>query len=182
MTVLTSVLTNLSSFTNTVKLKSAIFTYIAAQCVSQADIRQLSSAFKVLDKNGDGKVSKDELLVVYKEIIGGLDPEKEVNTIMQNVDTDGSGFIDYTEFIQASLNKEIMFSKTNLAQAFGMFDKDGNGSITAAEIREIFSSGELGEDIVWQAILKQVDENGDGEIDLKEFQAILLEKYNDIKV
>lgn len=176
--VLGSVLSNLSTFTNTVKLKSAIFTYIAAQCISQDDIHQLTNAFKILDKNGDGKVSKDELLVIYKEIVGGVNPEKEVENIMRNVDVDGSGFIDYTEFIQASLNREIMFSKENLMKAFGMFDKDGNGCITAAEIAEIFSEGQLGEDAVWQGVLKQVDKNGDGEIDLKEFQAILLDKFN----
>ena len=162
-------------------MKSAIFTYIAAQCVSQTDIKELTNAFKVLDKNGDGMVSQEELLVVYKQIVGGLNPEKEVENIMRNVDTDGSGFIDYTEFIQASLNKEVIFSKNNLERAFKMFDKDGSGTISAIEIGEIFSGGQLGEDAVWQEILKQVDKNGDGEIDLKEFQAILLDKYNTIK-
>lgn len=175
--VLSTVLKNLSTFTNTVKLKSAIFTFIAAQCVSQSDIKDLTNAFKLLDKNGDGKVSKDELLVIYKEIVGGVNPEKEVEYIMSQVDTDGSGFIDYTEFIQASLSKEVMLSKENLLKAFGVFDTDGSGSITAAEIAEILSEGKVGEDAVWQGILKQVDKNGDGEIDLKEFQALLLERF-----
>lgn len=178
--VLASVLTNLSSFTNTVKLKSAIFTYIATQCVSQKDIRELTNAFKLLDKNGDGKVSKEELLVVYKDIAGSVNAEKDVDNIMRNVDTDGSGFIDYTEFIQASLNKEIMFSKANLEKAFSLFDKDKNGNITAEEIAEIFSSGELGEDNMWKGILKQVDINGDGLIDLKEFHSILLDKCTEM--
>ena len=179
--VLGSVLTNLSNFTNTVKLKSAIFTYIAAQCVSQGDLRELTNAFKLLDRNGDGKVSKEELLVVYKEVAGGVNPERDVENIMRNVDTDGSGFIDYTEFIQATLNREVMFSKANLDKAFGLFDKDKNGNITAEEIAEIFSEGQLGEDHVWKGILKQVDKNGDGQIDLKEFHEILLDKYAEIK-
>lgn len=174
--VLTNILKNLSTFTNTVKLKSAIFTFIAAQCVSQTDTKDLANAFKLLDKNGDGKVSKEELLVIYKEFVGGINPEKEVDYIMSQVDVDGSGYIDYTEFIQASLSKEIMLSKENLSKAFGVFDTDNSGSITVAEIAEIFSEGKMGEDAVWQGILKQVDKNGDGQIDLKEFQSLLLEQ------
>ena len=126
-------------------------------------------------------MSKEELLVVYKEVGGGVNPEKDVENIMRNVDTDGSGFIDYTEFIQATLAREVLFSKANLDKAFALFDKDKNGNISAEEIAEIFSEGQLGEDNVWKGILKQVDKNGDGQIDLKEFHEILLDKYAEIK-
>lgn len=54
---------------------------------------------------------------------------------MAMVDTDGSGAIDYSEFITASVNKSNTLSKDNLKSAFKMFDKDGNGSISADELR-----------------------------------------------
>jgi calcium-dependent protein kinase len=179
--LLESVLSNLSLFTNTIKLKNAIFTYVATQCMSQAELKELNSAFKQLDKNSDGKLSKEELFAVYKQKFEGKTSEKEVENIMKNVDTDKSGFIDYTEFIQASLNQKIMFSKSNLEQAFRTFDIDGNGIITASEIAEIFSHDFIGEDAVWQGVLNQVDKNGDGNIDLKEFESILFDRYNSIQ-
>jgi Ca2+-binding EF-hand superfamily protein len=44
-----------------------------------------------------------------------------------------------------------------------MFDKDGNGSISRQEIKEFFSMQDHNEDFV-QDLIKEVDENGDGEV------------------
>ena len=52
-----------------------------------------------------------------------------------------------------------------------MFDKDSSGIISADEIREVLCFGganSLSTEAV-DAIIKQVDENGDGEIQFDEF-------------
>ena len=53
-----------------------------------------------------------------------------------------------------------------------MFDKDGSGKIDSAEIQALLSGEEFG-DVYSKAQLEQaireVDENGDGEIDFEEF-------------
>ena len=56
---------------------------------------------------------------------------------MKQVDMNNSGFIDYTEFIMASSKKEVLLSKNNLDAAFKAFDRDGNGKISADELKEI---------------------------------------------
>jgi Ca2+-binding EF-hand superfamily protein len=50
-----------------------------------------------------------------------------------------------------------------------MFDKDGSGNISADEIREVLGFGGSLSDKQISQIIKQVDENGDGEIDFDEF-------------
>ena len=52
--------------------------------------------------------------------------EKEVNAIMESVDTDGSGSIEYSEFVIATVNRKKLLSNENLEHAFAMFDKVGN--------------------------------------------------------
>jgi len=173
---LVNVLTDLSSFHSSSKLRNAILTFISAQQVTYQDTKKLEKAFGALDKNGDGTVSQEELLEVYKEVIGGPSPEKDVENIMRNVDVDRSGCIDYTEFIQACLAHEILYSKKNLESAFRLFDKDGSGTISATELKEILSDGKMSSDSVWAEIIDEVDQNGDGEIDLREFHSILVQK------
>jgi len=56
-----------------------------------------------------------------------------------------------------------------------MFDKDGEGTISADEIREVLSFGgsnALNAEAI-DGIIKQVDENGDGEIQFEEFVAMM---------
>ena len=53
---------------------------------------------------------------------------------MKAVDTDGSGVIEFQEFMDLmSENNEI--SEEDVMDAFRLFDKDGNGTINRAEIK-----------------------------------------------
>lgn len=58
--------------------------------------------------------------------------------------------------------------------AFSAFDVDGNGTISANELRKIFEAHSGMEDTIWQQIIEQVDKNGDGEIDINEFKDMML--------
>jgi calcium-dependent protein kinase len=54
-----------------------------------------------------------------------------------------------------------------------MFDKDGSGSISSDEIKEILGFGKaISEEAVLE-IIKQVDANGDGEISFEEFSTMM---------
>ena len=97
--------------------------------------------------------------------------DEEVEAMFNAVDTDKSGFIDYSEFVVAAMNEATLTSNEKMQAAFKMFDKDGSGIISADEIREVLQFGgtnALSKEAV-DAIIKQVDENGDGEISYEEF-------------
>ena len=54
-----------------------------------------------------------------------------------------------------------------------MFDQDGGGSISIDEVKQILSFGQNLDDAAVNLIIKQVDENGDGEISFDEFQKMM---------
>ena len=55
-----------------------------------------------------------------------------------------------------------------------MFDKDGSGMITPSEIKTVLTGGDSKiPNAIIDAIIKQVDKNGDGEISLQEFQDLM---------
>ena len=169
-------LDGLKSFQKSSKLRDAVNTFITTQCVSVADTKELRKVFKDMDKNGDGKLSREELLEYYSKEMGPEQANKEVNRIMSEVDTDNSGYVDYTEFIKATIDFKTITSAGFLKRAFDVFDKDGSGSISASELKRLLAGGNICEDNIWSEIIKNVDSNGDGEIDFREFERIILSK------
>lgn len=174
--LLTSALTRLKAFNRNCKLKDAILTFIASQVITQAEERELAQVFFSLDRNGDGRISKTELLAKYGEIVGVVEAEREVSEIMQKIDLDGSGFIDYKEFLKASMEKSKTANKESLDAAFKMFDRDGDGRISAEELRWVLSGGMV-QDSSWEGLLREIDTNQDGEIDLREFMALVQSSF-----
>ncbi|CAG9313942.1 unnamed protein product [Blepharisma stoltei] len=174
--VMQSALSNLKGFHNNNKLRDAVQTFIATQCISQQDTKDMREAFRAMDTNGDGKLSKEELLAQYVRTMGPEMAEVEVNRIMAEADSDNNGFIDYTEFLKATLDLKTAMSAENLKVAFDVFDKDGSGKISTLELKRILEGGAQTEKSLWNMIVNEVDLNGDGEIDFSEFQNIILSK------
>jgi len=61
-----------------------------------------------------------------------------------------------------------------------MFDKDGSGVISADEIKEVLGFGGHLDNKAIDVIIKQVDENGDGEISFEEF-VLMMKKIGEWK-
>ena len=96
-------LTNLKNFNIEQKLQQATITYLVSQLAQKDDLAELQRAFKALDKNSDGKLSRDELVEGYRQIFGDM-AEVEVDKILLRVDANGSGEIDYSGKLKDFLN------------------------------------------------------------------------------
>ena len=70
----------------------------------------------------------------YTQTIGKEEAEKTVEDIMNSVDADNSGLINYSEFLMAAMDKKKAVQEDKLKKAFDMFDRDGNGVITEDEL------------------------------------------------
>ena len=94
----------------------------------------------------------------------------DVKEMLKECDTDKSGFIDYTEFLTATVNKAQAYSKERLKEVFNIFDKNGDGKISLDELKTVLG-GNGKSDEMFRRMIKEADTNGDGEIDLEEFIA-----------
>ena len=64
----------------------------------------------------------------------------------------------------------------NLRAAFQMFDTDGSGKIDASEVKNLLEGDDFKDQISkdsLSSLIKEVDVNGDGEIDFEEFLAMM---------
>jgi calcium-dependent protein kinase len=165
---------HLKAFTASSKLKQAVHVFIAAQLISKEERDQLTLAFKALDTNNDGRLSREELMEGLRASLPEAEVASKVSCILKNCDADMSGFIDYTEFLSASLTMDSSHNTAALKACFSMFDTDHSGTISLAELRGMLDPELLQSDLAWQGLLREADANGDGEIDLSEFQQLVL--------
>jgi calcium-dependent protein kinase len=80
--VLNSVLTNIKGFASSAKLKDAIHCFIATQLIASKETKELTDAFMAMDVNGDGRLSKEEMLAMYTTKMGKDRATDEVEQIM----------------------------------------------------------------------------------------------------
>ncbi len=117
-------LNNMRNFKTQHKLQEAALTYIASQLTTSQEKEKLQNTFIMLDLNGDGRLSTDEIITAFKRFFDADFPvEKETESIMSQLDIDNNGYIDYTEFVLATINKKRLLSKERLYLAFAIFDR-----------------------------------------------------------
>mmetsp|Transcript_2200 Transcript_2200/g.7258 ORF Transcript_2200/g.7258 Transcript_2200/m.7258 type:complete len:229 (-) Transcript_2200:42-728(-) len=147
----------------------------AADDLTEDQIAEFYDAFNLFDEDGSGSISADELSYVIHQL-GQTATEAEVQAMIAEIDEDGSGAIEFPEFLTMLVRKmRDTDTKDEILTAFKAFDRDGNGYISAAELRTVMRN--LGEDLSereMNEIISQADANCDGEIDVDEFATYIM--------
>ena len=118
-------------------MKQAALAFIASHLTQDDEKRDLDVIFKAIDINGDGNLSKEEVLLGYEKHFGIEITEEQVDEMFDRIDLDGNGTIDYTEFVMATISEANLVTNERLKQAFKMFDKDNSGALSPDEIKDV---------------------------------------------
>merc|ERR1711962_144401 len=153
-----------------------------ADQLTEEQIAEFKEAFSLFDKDGDGTITTKELGTVMRSL--GQNPtEAELQDMINEVDADGNGTIDFPEFLTMMARKmKDTDSEEEIREAsntlnFRVFDKDGNGFISAAELRHVMTN--LGEKLTDEEVdemIKEADIDGDGQVKYDEFVKMMTSK------
>ncbi|KAL5009277.1 hypothetical protein ScPMuIL_014858 [Solemya velum] len=148
-----------------------------ADQLTEEQIAEFKEAFSLFDKDGDGTITTKELGTVMRSL--GQNPtEAELQDMINEVDADGNGTIDFPEFLTMMARKmKDTDSEEEIREAFRVFDKDGNGFISAAELRHVMTN--LGEKLTDEEVdemIREADIDGDGQVNYEEFVTMMTSK------
>ncbi|KAF0905008.1 hypothetical protein E2562_000820 [Oryza meyeriana var. granulata] len=139
---------------------------------------EIERVFTRFDADGDGRISPSELAAVSRAIApppsesaGG----REVAAMMDELDTDRDGYVDLGEFAAFhGRGRGDAEHEAELRAAFDVYDVDGDGRITAAELGKVL--GQIGEGCSAEEckrMIASVDVDGDGCVGFEEFKKMM---------
>lgn len=97
--------------------------------------------------------------------------------MIKSVDDNGDGEIDFEEFLILMSSKKPSSDDPDkeLRDAFAVFDSDGSGSISRSELKKLMKNlGQTLSDAELDAMMDEVDTDGNGEIDFEEFKTMMV--------
>lgn len=168
-------LRNLKTFRAEFQLQGAIVSYVVYQLASKEEREDLTNTFMLLDEDNDGKLTREDLIKAYEKM--GEDPESVrtfVDSIIKNIDKSEKGYIDYTEYMTASLSKRRLFTEDRLNQAFKLFDETDQGFISVENFKTILNKGEFAQidESLWSALIQEATQ-GEDKINFENFQKMM---------
>ncbi|KAF5454675.1 hypothetical protein F2P56_024322 [Juglans regia] len=145
------------------------------EVLSEEQIAEFQEAFCLFDKDGDGSITIEELANAIRSLDQNPTQE-ELQTMINEVDVDGNGTIEFGEFLNLMARKmKENEAEEELKEAFKVFDQDQDGYISPNELRHVMINLEerLTDEEVDQMI-RDADLDGDGLINYEEFVRMML--------
>ena len=171
---------NIKKFKSENKLQQAALAFLVHNSLHLPEIKDLVKIFRGLDGNGDGRITKIEMCDALTRLYGLPDIEEEVDEIYRNVDNDNNGYIEYEEYIRASIDKASVLSEGVLKYTFKYFDKDGSGQISGDEIGKVLFSGldQKTSEKFTKELMAEIDSDSNAEINYDEFKTMMIKLFN----
>lgn len=140
---------------------------------TEAQINECKEAFALWDKDGDQRIHTREVGQVIRAV-GQMPSEEDIKRITDSI---SSSTIDFPEFLTIlARTSKPPASEEEIKEAFRVFDKEGDGTVSASEMRHVLTN--LGEKLTEDEIdefIREADDDGDGQIKYVEFVRMMME-------
>jgi Ca2+-binding EF-hand superfamily protein len=158
--------------------------------MSTAELNLITKVFKDLDKDGDGILNANDILLSIKEycpeLAGQFETERADAFSMINIGVTerpprpeigsyykNDEFLSYSRFCMAAMNQSVLINKDKIKSAFNLFDADESGTVTQEELKYILDFLNIMTDEEIEEFIKRYDSDANNTINRKEFRSIL---------
>jgi calcium-dependent protein kinase len=168
---------NLLNYTFHSKIQQLVIAFLVHNLPTTDSKRNILKLYRYFNLSGDCKLTKEELINGLKKYKNKEEIDEKVDNLFLLLDSDNNGQIEYEEFLRACIDKKEILTEEYLKYAFKFLDKENKGKLSVQEINNAFL-GKGNEDKLFEIALtkdiSEVDGDGDGIINFKEFKQLML--------
>eukprot|EP00128_Syssomonas_multiformis_P008865 Colp12_sorted_trinity150504_noHs@23796 len=142
---------------------------------TEEQLSEYKEAFSLYDKKGDGKVDSADLGAALRAL--GQNPtESEVKKLIVEIDPNGTKRLGFEEVLPLlAVTKKEHGKSEDFVEGLKVFDKEGNGYISAAELRHVLTSlGEPLSDTEMDSLLQGVEVDKEGQVNIEDFVRLIM--------
>ena len=147
--ILENCIKNLKRYKKSSEIQEVALAYLVHNNPELKEVDDACKIFGLIDKNGNGKINREDLYNGLKLIYTKNKMEvnerlqKDVDEIFTNLDINNDLYLEYEEFIRAAIDKSIFLTESSLKFAFNFFDKSNKGEITVDDLISVLSGDEV---------------------------------------
>jgi calcium-dependent protein kinase len=157
--------------------QQATLAYMVHHITTKDETDDIRKFFSHIDKNGDGKMSYSEIIDGMKQYVN-IENEKHLTRVFKFIDQGKAGYIEFEEFVRSCINKHKLLTTDNLKTTFLLFTKEEGRDMPVQEFKAVLGLSSKFSDKAWEQIIKSIDLNGDGNIDVNEFVDMMVKFLN----
>ncbi|XP_059470603.1 troponin C [Neocloeon triangulifer] len=140
-------------------------------------MQMLRKAFQMFDTTKSGTIDTLKISTILNTLGQAYD-DNELNALVEENDPEGSGKVNFETFCTIAIHfleeEDAEAMQEELKEAFRLYDREGNGYITTATLREILAAldDKLTSDDL-DGIITEIDTDGSGTVDFDEFMEMM---------
>jgi calcium-dependent protein kinase len=142
-----SLMKKAETFRDSSRIRRAALTVLAMNANHSDEVERLRERFCEFDTDKNGFLDENEFRAVIESVgkTYSYAAQIDVPAILKAMDTDGSGRVDYMEFLAAALDGK-MYKEEECRAAFQVFDKSKKGKIDKSDLAAVLKSDAGNED------------------------------------
>ena len=145
--------------------------------LTEEELAEFREIFNLVDLDKGGTISKDELKQLMTTL--GLKPSaEELNAMVDEIDSDGNGEIDFDEFVQVMSRKvNADYTREQVKRAFRTFSLGApSGMVSLDAVKDAlmnYGTEKLDKEQV-EELVAQLETNADGFLNYEEYVEMMM--------